>query len=158
MEEKLRQKLKRNCGTMLASMAVLVGIAFFLLMGTLLTSTGVIQMIEMKEEKELKVLLAAILFFLGSIVASIVTLRPYLLDYRAMQKHDYRVIEAVFVRYDYQKTGDEDSTLREIPIFCDAVTREMLTFDLDEELEQDADYRIAYLPQSRTAVVERIET
>lgn len=154
MEEKLMKKLKERFAMMLAAMAILLCIALFMLIGSLLTVLGVTKMIEMGDETEL---LASAVFFLGAIVAAVVTLRPFLRDYRSIRKHEYRVLEAVFVRYDFQKTGDENSRLRRIPLFCDTVTREMLTFDLDEELIQDECYRIAYLPKSRTAVIEKVK-
>ena len=42
-------------------------------------------------------------------------------------------------------------------MFCDTGTREILTFSWEEELEQDVCYRIGYLPNTRIAVIDKIE-
>ena len=141
---------------MLLTIIVLLGIALFVLGESLLSYADLIEMIEMKEDAELKALLASVVFFLGAVVASIVVLLPFLRDYRSIRKHEYRVIEAIFVRYDFRKTGGENSDMRAIPLFCDTLTREILTFDWEEELIQDECYRIGYLPNTKTAVIEKL--
>ena len=97
---------------------------------------------------------APVILLIGAITGAFVKLWPYRKDLQLIRKHEYRVIEATFLRYDYQIVNAKRSQMYTIPLFCDTLTKEILTFSVDEELEQDVCYRIGYLPNTRTAVVE----
>ncbi len=132
---------------------ILVGITLFWFLDSLLTY----ELVEMKEGTDLKELFASGVFLLGGVVAAVVTLLPYGKDLGLIRKREYRLIEATFIRYDFQPVGGKNSRMRSVPLFCDTLTREILTFNLDEELVQDVCYRIGYLPHTKTAVIEKLK-
>ena len=94
---------------------------------------------------------------LGMSIAGTVTLVPYKKDLDLIRRHECRVIEATFVRFDYRRSNDEDRHLDAVPLFQDTLTREIVTFSIDEKeyemLERDACYRIGYLPNTKIALV-----
>ena len=159
MEERLLQHLKKRYRIVLISMMVLLGIAVFWLLAVLLTYADVMELVDMKDGTEIKAQVICAALLLGALIAGTVTLVPYRTDIVLLRKHEYRLIEATFVRYDYQLSHDEDSRLHAVPLFQDTLTKEILTFPLDEKdlesLGRDVCYRIAYLPNTRIAVVEK---
>ena len=154
MEEKLLQKLKSHCRFILGFTMILTCISMLWFLSSLLAYPSENEVVDMKNGKELLWLLAPFVLLIGAITAAFVKLLPYGKDFRLIRKHEYRVIEATFLRYDYQRVNAKISQMYTIPLFCDTLTREILTFSIDEELEQDVCYRIGYLPNTRTAVVE----
>ena len=158
MEEKLYRKLKSDCRFILICMTILVCIFIAWFLGSLLTYLDIMKFFEMKEETKLKELLEPVVLLLGAMTVGSVTLLPYGKDLRLIRKHEYRIIEATFLRYDYQNINGKTSKMRAVPLFCDTLTKEILTFPLDEELEQGVCYRIGYLPNTKTAVIDMQET
>ena len=154
MEEKLFQKLKSNCRFILGFTMILTCISMLWFLSSLLAYPSENEVVDMKNGKELLWLLAPFVLLIGAITGAFVKLLPYGKDLRLIRKHEYRVIEATFLRYDYQRENADSSRLHPVPLFCDTLTKEILTFSVDEELEQDVCYRIGYLPNTRTAVVE----
>ncbi len=154
MEEKLFQKLKSNCRLILTCTMILAVICLLWFAYSLSEYPSENEAVGMKNGKELLWLFAPIVLLIGAITAAFMKLLPYGKDLRLLRKHEYRVIEATFLRYDYQRVDASRSQMYTIPLFCDTLTREILTFSIDEELEQDVCYRIGYLPNTRTAVVE----
>ena len=154
MEEKLLQKLKSHCRFILGFTMILAVICLLWFVYSLSEYPSENEVFDMKNGKELLWLLAPIVLLVCAIAGAIVKLLPYRKDLRLLRKHEYRVIEATFLRYDYQRENADSSRLHPVPLFCDTLTKEILTFSVDEELEQDVCYRIGYLPNTRTAVVE----
>ena len=154
MEEKLFQKLKSNCRLILTCTMILAVICLLWFAYSLSEYPSENEAVDMQRGKELLWLFAPVILLIGGITAAFVKLLPYGKDLRLIRKHEYRVIEATFLRYDYQKEDANSSRMHPVPIFCDTLTKEILTFSIDEELEQDVCYRIGYLPNTRTAVVE----
>ncbi len=154
MEEKLKKKLKSECRIVLFGLVILLGLILFIGMYSLVICLGLNKAPGTEKEYSLKMILAAAFILLCGSVIVLKVLLPVGKDYRLIQRREYRIIEATFMRYDFQKVGDRHSVMRTIPLFCDTVTREILTFDIEEELEQDVCYRIAYLPNTKIAVVE----
>lgn len=154
MEEKLFQKLKSSCRLILGCTMILAVICLLWFAYSLSEYPSENEAVDMQNGKELLWLFAPIVLLIGAITAAFVKLLPYGKDLRLLRKHEYRVIEATFLRYDYQRVNANRSPMYTIPLFCDTLTKEILTFSIDEELEQDVCYRIAYLPNTRTAVVE----
>ena len=154
MEEKLFQKLKSNCRLILTCTMILAVICLLWFAYSLSEYPSENEAVDMQSGKELLWLFAPVILLIGAITAAFVKLLPYRKDLQLIRKHEYQVIEATFLRYDYQRVNAKSSQMYTIPLFCDTLTREILTFSIDEELEQDVCYRIGYLPNTRTAVVE----
>jgi hypothetical protein len=156
MEEKLYQKLKRDCRLILLCTMILTGVFLLWFLSSLLTYLGVMTLVEMKDEMEMLSLLAPTVLLIGAIVAASVKSFPYGKDLRMIRKHEYRIIEATFLRYDYQRVNADSSRMYAVPLFCDTLAKEILTFSVDKELEQDVSYRIGYLPNTKTATIEKL--
>jgi hypothetical protein len=156
MEEKLYQKLMRDCRLILLCTMILIGVFLLWFLSSLLTYLGVMTLVEMKDEMEMLSLLAPTVLLIGAIVAASVKSFPYGKDLRMIRKHEYRIIEATFLRYDYQRVNADSSRMHAVPLFCDTLAKEILTFSVDKELEQDVSYRIGYLPNTKTAAIEKL--
>ncbi len=160
MEERLLKNLKKRYRFVLIVEMILLGLAVLGLFAVLLTYTSVIALVDLKDGVDIKIMLFCAVLLLGMLIAGAFALVPYVKDLNLLRKHEYRLIEATFVRFDYQLSNSEDSRLDAIPLFQDTLTRELMTFSIDEvELgapERDDLYRIAYLPNSRLAVLEKI--
>lgn len=154
MEEKLLQKLKSHCRFILGFTMILAVICLLWFAYSLSEYPSENEAVDMQGGKELLWLFAPVILLIGGITAACMKLWPYRKDLQLIRKHEYRVIEATFLRYDYQRVNAKISQMYTIPLFCDTLTKEILTFSVDEELEQDVCYRIGYLPNTRTAVVE----
>ena len=154
MEEKLLQKLKRDRQLILTCTMILAVICLLWFAYSLSEYPSGNEAVDMQSGKELLWLFAPVILLIGAITGAFVKLWPYRKDLQLIRKHEYRVIEATFLRYDYQIVNAKRSQMYTIPLFCDTLTKEILTFSVDEELEQDVCYRIGYLPNTRTAVVE----
>ncbi len=157
MEEKLRKKLKSESRIILFGLVILLGLALYIGMFSLVVCLGLDKATEAEKQDNLKIILAAVLIFMCGSAMFLKIMIPVGKDYQLLKKHEYRIIEATFIRYDYQKNVKENYPMRAVPLFCDTVTREILTFPWEEELEQDVCYRIGYLPNTRIAVIDKIE-
>lgn len=154
MEEKLLYKLKERYTETLVGLLILVCIVLFLFLGSLFAVLDVFTWFELDDACEIGALVLSSLFMCASIVGFFALNLPYMRDRRMLMRGEYRVIEGVVLRYDFRDDGGEPSTTREIPVIRDTQTGEILELDLGGDLIQNACYRIGYLPNTRTAVVE----
>ena len=159
MEERLLQNLKNRYRFVLIGEMILLVVVVLGIIAALLSYLNVISWMDIMGGVDIKVQCICAALLLGMSIAGTVTLVPYKKDLDLIRRHECRVIEATFVRFDYRRSNDEDRHLDAVPLFQDTLTREIVTFSIDEKeyemLERDACYRIGYLPNTKIAVVDK---
>ncbi len=91
MEEKLRKKLKSESRIILFGLVILLGLALFIAMFSLVVCLGLDKATEAEKQNNPKIILAAALIFLCGSVVFLKILIPVGKDYQLLKKREYRI-------------------------------------------------------------------
>ena len=153
MENLLLTKLKERAMSKLQAMSLLILIAMFLLVSTLLTYYDVINIVEMTDKNESWLLVFTSIFLVGSIGVTLANMIPYFLDYKSVKAKSYVVLTAVVSRFDFYESGYEPIERHWFPVFEDVDSGKALTLEINEKVEIGEQYFIVYLPRTKIAVI-----
>lgn len=152
MNEQLYNKLKQSAISAVRWGLLVILIATFFLVLSLLTHFNVISIFQNKDISQL--LFSLILEFI-TIIATLVVLIPYYLDYKLIKNDTYIRINAVVSRFDFYWSGCEPAEQIWFPVFEDMNTGKTLKMEVDEKVEVGDHYLIAFLPRTKIYVLKK---
>lgn len=155
MEEKLYKRWKESFVTTLGAMTVLILIATFLLVASLLTYYEIVTIVDMKENTKLLSLCVCGIFEAGVLLGTFIALLPYIRDYRLLKEKKYTVIDGVVVTFHDEDDGAEPPTTHRTPIIKNLQTDELIRIETDQDVENEGHYLIYYLPRTKISVAEK---
>ena len=91
MEEKLRKKLKSESRIVLLGLVILLGLALYIGIFSLVVCLGLDKATEVEKQHNLKIILAAVLFFMCGSAMFLKIMIPVGKDYQLLKKHEYRI-------------------------------------------------------------------
>jgi len=153
MEDLLLKRLKKHAISKLEVMSLLILIAVFLFVSTLLTYYDVIHIVEKNDKDELNLLIFSLIFLVLAIGITVATMVPYFLDYKSIKNKSYITLTAVVSRFDFKWSGYEPMERIWFPVLVDINSGNSFTLEIDEKVEVGKQYLIVYLPRTKITVL-----
>ena len=122
---------------------------------SLLAYFDVITVFEKAGENSLLQLVIASLLELASIIAALVILMQYYLDYKLIQSETYMMISAEVSRFDFYWSGYEPMEKIWFPVFVDVSSGKTIKLEIDEKVEVGDRYNIVFLPRTKIIALKK---